>query len=343
VASPAPPSGAPIASGPVVAVPLSTGVIAAHRVADGAPHWTRELRAEQSLAADGERIYVASGEAIHALVAGTGDVAWTASIGGKPTAPPLAHAGWVIAAAAGELIALRASDGSVLWRKVVGPIEFRPSLDGELLVASIADGRIVALDVRDGSSRWATDLRASPGEPFAIGGRVYVGTKDRYFYSLLSSTGRIEDHRKIAAEILGRVAVNDRFVYFSALDNTVRAFLRRGGSEAWHQGLSYRPGTGPVLLGEVVVVPGYVEAPLPAFAAANGTAAGTLSFGGLLVALPVFTTLADGRDVVFAATGGLENKWTVSLQAPPLVAPVVVRPLTALPGVAVPIPPLPGW
>jgi outer membrane protein assembly factor BamB len=342
VASAAPPAGAPVVSGTLLIVPLSTRGIAAHRVSDGALQWNKELRAEQSLAADGERVYVASEEAIHALTAASGSVAWRVPMGGKPTAPPLAHGGWVIAAAAGELVAIRATDGVVMWRSKVGPVEFRPSLDGELLVASVVDGRIVALDVRDGSARWTTDLRASPGEPFVIGGRVYVGTKDRYFYSLLSSSGRVEDHRKIAAEILGRVAVNDKYVYFAALDNTVRAFLRRGGSEVWHQGVSYRPGSGPVLVGEVVIVPGYIEAPLPAFSAATGAAAGSVPFGGLLVALPVFTTLPDGRNVVFALTGGLENKWMVSLQVPSLVAPIVAQPLTALPGVAVPIPLPPG-
>jgi len=323
-------------------VPLSTGAIAAHRISDGALQWSKELRAEQSLAADGERVYIASGEAIHALTAATGAPAWRGGLGGKPTAPPLAHGGWVIAAAAGELVAMRATDGMVMWRTPVGPVEFRPSLDGELLVVSVADGRMVALDVRDGSSRWTTDVRASPGEPFAIGGRVYVGTKDRYLYALLSSSGRIEDHRKVAAQLLGRVAVNDRHVFFTALDNTVRALLRRGGAEVWHHGVPYRPGAGPVLVGDVVIVPGYIDSPLAAFSVTDGAAAGNVPFGGLLRALPVFTTLPDGRNVAIAVTGGLENKWMVSLQAPSLVAPVVVLPLTALPGVAVPIPPPPG-
>ena len=258
--------------------------------------WSTELRAEQSLAADGERVYVASGEAIHALAAVNGRVAWRAPTGARPTAPPLAHAGWVIAAAGGELIAIRASDGTVMWRKPVGPVEFRPSLDGELLVVSIVDGQIAALDVRDGSPRWTTRLGATPGEPLVIGGRVYVGTKDRYFYSLRSSSGRIEDHRRVAAELLGRVAVTDQHVYFAALDNTVNAVLRRDGAIRWRKGVMYRPGAGPVVLGDVVIVPGYVEAPLPAFSAATGAAAGAVTFGGLLVALPLFAKLPDGRD-----------------------------------------------
>ena len=150
-----------------------TGAIAAHSLRDGALLWSTELRAEQSLAADADRVYVASGEAIHALNAADGRVAWRAPAGARLTAPPLAHGGWVIAAAAGDLIAIRASDGTLVWRKHVGPVEFRPSIDGELLVASIVDGHIVALDVRDGTELWRTRVGASPGEAVVLGGRVY--------------------------------------------------------------------------------------------------------------------------------------------------------------------------
>ena len=334
--------GAPVMAGSTIVVPLSTGVIAAYALRDGAPAWSAELRAEQSLGADADRVYVAAGEAIHALAVVDGRVAWRVATGGPPTAPPLVQGGWVIAAAAGDLIAIRATDGTVMWRQHVGPVEFRPSIDGELLVASIVDGQIAALDVRDGSSRWTVKLGASPTEPVAIGGRVYVGTKDRYFYWIVSSSGRIEHHKRVAAELLGRVAVTDDHVYYASLDNTVNAMRRRGGSMSWHQGVIYRPGAGPVVVGDAVIVPGYVDMPLPAFAAATGAPAGNLPFGGLLVALPLFITLPDGRDGVVGAIGGLENKWMLTLRAPSLVPPIAVQPLTVLPGIAVPIVPPPG-
>ena len=337
VPSSAPPSGAPVLAGTSVVVPLSTGAIAAHALRDGALIWSTELRAEQSLTADADHVYVASGEAIHALNAANGRVAWRAPVGAKLTAPPLAHGGWVIAAAAGELIAMRAADGTVVWRQKVGPVEFRPSIDGELLVASIVDGHIAALDVRDGKALWKKALGASPGEIVVLGGRVYVGTKDRYLYVLIASSGRIQDHRPIAADVIGRVAVTDQLVYFATLANTVNAVRRRDGALTWHKGVMYRPGSGPVVVGDAVIVPGYVEAPLPAFAAATGAAAGAVSFGGALVALPLFTKLPDGRNAAIGLTGGLENRWMVTLQTPAVVPDLPVQPLTVLPGVAVTI------
>ena len=55
------------------------------------------------------------------------------------------------------------------------------------------------------------------------------------------------------------------------------------------------------------------------------------------MALPLFTKLPDGRDAAIGITGGLENKWMVTLRAPSFVPPIPVQPLTVLPGVAVPI------
>lgn len=338
VPSAAPPSGAPVVSGTSLVVPLRTGVITAHSMTDGAVRWTVPLAAAKPLAADDQRVYVADGEMLHALSAADGKVAWRVVAGRPMTAPPLAHAGWVLLAAAGDLIAIRAEDGAVVWRMTLGPIEFPPSLDGDLLAVSLVDGRVIALDLEDGSERWTKNLYSSPGEPFVVGERVYVGTQDKTFYVLYASSGRVEDHRPIGSQVRGRVAVDDERVYMAGLDNMLRAVRRRGGALLWQKSLVYRPAAGPVLIGETVVVPGYVETPLPVFAVATGAQAGALGFDGSLVALPVFTSLEDGRFAVIGITGGLENKWTISLRTPPLVHPIAAQPLTVLPGEQVPLP-----
>jgi outer membrane protein assembly factor BamB len=343
VPSAAPPAGAPIVSGTSLIVPLRTGVITAHNLTDGAVRWTVPLAAAKPLAADEQRVYVADGEMLHALSVTDGKVAWRMVAGRPMTAPPLAQAGWVLLAAAGDLIAIRADDGVVVWRKPLGPIEFPPALDGDLLVVSMVDGRLIALNLKDGSERWTRNLHSSPGEPFVIGDRVYVGTQDRTFYVLYASSGRIEDHPPIGAPLRGRVAVDNVRVYMTGLDNMLRVVRRRGGARLWQKSLGYRPAAGPVLIGETVVVPGYGETPLPVFAVETGAPGGALGFDGPLVALPVFTTLPDGRLAAIGITGGLENKWTISLRTPPLVHPIAAKPLTVLPGEAVPLPQPPRW
>ena len=313
----------------------------AHRLSDGRPLWKIALGAEQPLASDGERIYVAAGESIHALDPATGATLWRAPLGGKPTTAPVPRAGWVIAAAAGELVAIRATDGAVVWRKPVGPVEFRPSLDGELLVAPLTEGSVLALDVRTGDQLWEYIVESAPTEPLAIGGRVYFGTLDKSFYTVDAATGRREWRWRIGAEVRGRAAVDDRHIYFVAMDNVLRAIDRGNGAQRWKVGLTYRPAAGPVVLGNAVIVPGDVDM-LPALAATDGKPVGKIAFVARLAVLPVFALPADGPPAVIAITGSLENKWLMWSMRPSPVPALPVQPLTTLPGDAVPLPVVPS-
>ena len=334
-----PPSGSPVLAGPTVVVPLQSGAIAGHRLADGSHAWTSELSAERPLAADADRIYVAAGEALHALDAESGVVRWRVPVGGPLTAPPRAHEGWLIAAVGGELVAIRASDGTVIWRKPVGPVEFRPTLDGELLIVPVVEGHVLALDVPTGEVRWKREVGSAPTEPLAIGGRVYVGTQNKWFYEIDLTSGRVRSHRYVGAKLLGRAATDDRNVYFTALDNVLWAVDRRSGAVQWRQGLSYRPEAGPVVLGEYVVVPGRVAA-IPAHAAQTGAPAGTITFAAGLVALPLLGRIG-GLPFAVGLTGSLENKWNIVLLEPSPVRPLPIVPLTALPGEMVLLPTAP--
>lgn len=341
VSSVGPPAGAPVIAGSVIVVPLQGGALAAHHLDDGREIWKSELAAEKPLASDDARVYIAAGEAIHALDADTGQVAWRVPAGGPPTAAPLAHAGWVIFAAAGELIAVRATDGHVIWRQQLGAIEFRPALDGDLLIAPLVDGNVVAADVQTGAVRWKCDLKSSPTEPFVVGGRVYVGTANKWFYSLHASNGRIDYRWNVGAVVMGRPAVDQRHVYVVALDNVLRALDRGSGALRWRVGLIYRPATGPVVLGGYVMVPGPVES-IPAFNARTGAPAGAIGFPAKLNALPLLGESPSGSAFGVAITGSLENKFNVTLFQPSPFAPVPLTPLTALPGEAATLPQLPG-
>jgi outer membrane protein assembly factor BamB len=330
-----------VLSGSTIVLPLQTGAIAAHRLSDGAPMWTSELAPERPLAADAEHVYVPSGEAIHALQAETGRVAWRVPLGGPSTAPPLAHAGWVIAAAAGEVIAIRAADGETIWRQKTGPVEFRPAVDGELLFVSVVEGHLLALDVRDGSGRWKEPLGSAPGEPFAVGGRVYLGTQDKRFYVLHAESGRIESSRRIGGETRGRTAVDDDHAYFASMDNVVWAVDRADGAIEWKHGLVYRATAGPIRVGAVVLVPGQNVDVLPVFDARTGTPAGTVTFPALLGAVPLLVERPEEPPALVAVAGAHEKPWVLVMLETSLVPAIPIQPVTVIPGeaVALPLPP----
>ena len=276
-------------AGTSVVVPLSTGIIAAHAV----PRWRPLVvdRAARRAIPLGRR---------RACLCGVGRSDPCARCRHRPRgvarpdwrqAHPLHlwRAGWVIAAAGGE-----AHRHSCLGRNRDVAEAARPGR-----VPAVARRRtarrfdrrrsVAALDVRDGSPRWTRRLGATPGEPLAIGGRVYVGTKDRYFYR----TALVVQAHRGSPESRGgtaRAGRGDRPARASP-PWTIRSTPCCGATVRFAgTGVLYRPGAGPVVLGDFVIVPGYVEAPLPAFSATTGAAAGTVSFGGLLVALPLFAT-----------------------------------------------------
>jgi outer membrane protein assembly factor BamB len=325
----------------MIIMPLKTGAIAGHHLSDGRLVWMAEVAAEKPVATDAERVYVAAGEAIHALNATTGAVLWRVGAGGPVTAAPLAVSGWVIVAAAGELLAIRATDGHIIWRRPIGPVDFRPGLDGDLLVVPVAEGHVLGLDVQTGTDLWRRELASPPTEPLAIGGRVYVGTRDKRFYALYASSGRVESSRFVGAVLLGRAAADDDHVYFAALDNVLWAVDRGHGGVEWKKGLTYRPAAGPVLLGGYVAVPGPVES-IPAFIAKSGAPAGTIAFPARLVALPLFGESAGGSVFAIGITGNLENKWSLALFEPSPLPPPPLLPLTELPGEVAPLPTVPG-
>jgi outer membrane protein assembly factor BamB len=332
------PLGAPVLAGSIVVVPLQTAVVG-HRLNDGQRIWTTELIAEQPLASDDERVYVAAGEALHALNATNGTVAWRVGGTGKVAAPPLARAGWVIAAIGGEVLALNANDGTVVWRKTVGSMEFRPALDGDLLIVPAVDGRVLAINLEDGTERWTKMLDAEPTEPYVIGERVYLTTAAKLFVTLRAGSGRVESRIQVGALTKGHAASDEHHIYFAAMDNLLWATDRGDGAIEWRKPLQYRPAGGPVLLEGVVIVPSYVAA-LPAFNVKDGTDAGQLTFPVRLAMLPLFAH-AEGVQAVIAITG--ENDWTLSMRVPSFLPPAPpMQPLTELPGVAVPPPRLPG-
>ena len=293
------------------------------------------MLAAHPIAADDERVYIASRDAVHALQLSSGQELWRKEIG-TLTAPPIVRNGWLVVAAAGTLTALRASDGSALWSRQMGPMDASPAIDGDVLFVPLADGRLVSLALATGEPRWERRLGGAPAEPLAVGGKVYVGAADKVFYALDAESGDIEWPFRIGAGPRGRAAADDGKVYYIALDNILRAFDRGDGALEWRKGLPYRPASGPVLIGSALLVPGSIVS-LPVFGE-DGTALTTVKFPATLVWVSNATTGPSGYPVVSVVTGDLQNPWTLwlfegSAEPPPI--PLVE--LTAAPGVTIAI------
>lgn len=326
----------PIMDGARIFVVLESGHIAAHRLTDGSEAWRAELRSDQVVAVEGDRIFVTSGEALYALNAETGAVLWHAATG-TLTAPVLAHEGWIIAAAANTLSAFRAADGGKVWSRESLAQHVRPTIEGDTLYVPLDAGGLLALDLRTGQERWARHFAGAPTDVLAFADRIYFGSADKYFYCLVAADGATSWRKQIGTTLRGRPVANRSRIFVAGTDNVVLAFDRGSGAERWHAAVAYRP-AGLILVGPAVLVPG-TSAELRAFDAVTGKPAGQMTLPASLAIVPAFGEFKK-ETLMAAYIGSLTGEWKLLLTQPPPPAapPLALEPLTTLPGIIVPVP-----
>jgi outer membrane protein assembly factor BamB len=325
-----------VVSGSHVYLVLQPGVVVAYRIADGSVAWQRELRTDQPMATDGDWLFVVADDSIQALKIADGTTAWRIGVR-DVTAPLLAKDGWIIVASRGHLTAYRATDGTEVWTREGGDQQIRATIEGDTLYVPLVEGAVQSLDLTTGHERWTRRVGGAPTEVLAFADRVFVGSANKYFFCLDAGTGEVSWFFWVGAVVRGRPAADADHVYMTAVDNLVRAFDRRSGNKRWQADVKVRPITGPVVVGASVIVPG-TSAQLRAWNALNGQPAGQIAFEEPVAVAPAFRE-SGGVTLMAAVTGGgVSGKWTVSLMGPELPS-VAVVPLTALPGVVVPIRP----
>jgi outer membrane protein assembly factor BamB len=235
----------PLRNGQLVRVDLEKGTI------DG----SMAIQATQAPAAGDGLVFVTTADALTAVDA-RGTIRWSLPLRGGFSAPPLWDNGWLIAStSSAEVLGVRAKDGHVLWTQHVGaPVAALPIIAGDRAYVPLRDGRLVALELLTGTVVWEQPLGGSVGAPLALDDRLFVGTSDRYFYCLATADGHERWRVRVGGTVVGAPVVDIRHVYFTALDNVLRALNRFNGSQVWMAGLPFRPLGGPLLMGDIVLV-----------------------------------------------------------------------------------------
>lgn len=247
----------PITDGQIVVLLLRDATLACIGVADGKVRW--RVPTTSTLApAVGAGVVVAVADAIESLDPATGSAAWRTPLPSPPATPPLVRAGWVVQPLeSGEVVALSEADGTQVWRATLGArARVTPAVDGDLVFVGLDDGRIVALEVKTGTERWSQRIGGAIAGLFAIDGRVFVGGRDNFFHTLSQPDGLLLWKWRAGADVVGAPAVDESNVYFSSLDNVLRALDRRNGSQRWKAGLLVRPTSGPMILSNTIIVGG---------------------------------------------------------------------------------------
>ena len=270
----APPAAPAAIDGETAYVPLRSGRLVAVDLAAARVRWTAELAVSAAPAAGDGLVFVPQADGLAALAA-DGSPRWQLRVNGGFSAPLLWKGGWLVGAANnGDVLCLRALDGHVVWTaRVTSPVRGRPALTADRVYVSLEDGRVVSHDLATGAVMWEQTLGGTPGPVLALDDRVFVGSADKFFYCLDAEKGKRKWRWRMGAGIIGEPVVDDRHVYFVALDNVLRALHLWNGSQRWKQGLPVRPSGAPLLAGSILYVAG-VAAELHAYRADTGAPAG---------------------------------------------------------------------
>ena len=345
--------GGPPAAGPAydathAYVPLRGGTLTAVSLMDGTLSWSVTQATQFTPTAGDGLVVVSEANTLIGLRSGDGLVLWRTDMGAVVSAPPLWTTGWLVATLeTGEVVALRGADGHEFWRVALdGVLRVRPSISGTALFVPVEDGRIAAIELATGNLLWERGLGGAPREILPLDA-LFVGSTDNYFYRLSLESGSVDWRWRNGGDVVGAPTVDERRVYFVALDNILRSLDRRSGVQQWRQPLSARPTSGPVNAGSLILVSG-VSPRVRVFDTGDGSAAGQYDAPSALAAAPYVVPglpTAGPRMVILTGDGrlvGLQRgrgpaQFTLGFPPAPLLpvpdrlAPADVLPFTPLP------------
>jgi len=319
-ALPAPPAFPPAFDASQVYVSLKTSQLVALSTKDGSHVWSVECPMTAPPAAGDGLVFAGSEDLIEARTETDGRAQWRRPITGRVLSLYW-NTGWLLASTeTGPLLAIRAVDGEIIWQRDLGsPLSAPPAPSGDRLYLGLKDGRVLALSLQTGEDIWTQKLAESAAGILPVGNHVFVGGRDNQFHSLDAKDGDANWRWRTGADLLGLPVLDERRVYFIALDNILRGHSRNNGTMIWKRVLPMRPFTGPILSGETLIVPG-VAAELHGYNARNGQPqpSGDFSVKGaeneeMLLAAPPFLV---SEDLLILLTRGGQVRGVGSKAAP---------------------------
>lgn len=297
---PSPPSFAPAFDSEHAYVSLGTNQLVALLVKDGTTVWSVECPMSAAPAAGDGLVFAGSDGLIEARATADGRAQWRRPIKGKITSLYW-DTGWLLASTdTGPLLALRATDGEIIWQRDLGsplPVKAAPAPAGDRLYLPLNDGRVVALALATGEEIWTYQLTEPAVGILAVGDRVFVAARDNRLHSLDAEDAGTNWKWLTGADLLGVPVLDEKRVYFVALDNVLRGHGRNNGTMQWKALLPMRPFTGPLLSGQTLIVAG-VASELRGYSSIDGKQVGEIIVKGaeseeMLLAAPPHLTPQD--------------------------------------------------
>ncbi|HKY19736.1 MAG TPA: PQQ-binding-like beta-propeller repeat protein [Vicinamibacterales bacterium] len=306
-ALPATPAFAPAFDSDQAYVSLSTNQLVAVQIKDGATVWSVECPMSAAPAAGDGLVFAGSDGLIEARSKRDGRAQWRRPITGKVTSLYW-DTGWLLASTeTGPLLAIRATDGEIMWQRDLGAsLQAAPAPAGDRVYLPLKDGRVVALSLTTGEEIWTHKLSEAAAGILPVGDRVFVNAHDNHLHALETKDADTDWKWPTGSDLLGLPVLDEKRVYFVALDNVLRGHNRNNGTMEWKRVLPMRPFTGPLLSGQTLIMAG-IASELRGYDTSDGKQVGEIIVKGaeseeMLLAAPPYLTSQDL--VILLSRGG---------------------------------------
>jgi outer membrane protein assembly factor BamB len=186
--------------------------VAAYRLGDGRPLWTRDGVELGAGAAAGNLVLLThtDGSATEAVHLRTGEAAWRKPVEWSMLAADRDGRRFLATTPGGDLLAVHARTGAIAW--------ITPNAAGQLAVDDtrvyVAHGEdLLALNLTDGRPAWKHEVWSPVARPVVAGGVVFAGSDLQSMTMLDARTGRTVEDTPIIRRSVGHVVVVDGRLY----------------------------------------------------------------------------------------------------------------------------------
>lgn len=216
------------------------------------------------VAVDGDRVFLPLGQGVvRALRAGTGDLLWTAEVGGEISTPILPVADGILISlqqeGSGTLKKIDKTTGLTVWsHPLTRPFTSPLLAEGTFLYGGTQDGRVIAMEIETGRILWSVAtgdvVRGTP----TLGPKLmYIGSDDGSMYAIEKTPGNVLWKFKTQAAVRGRVTESDDRLMFGSRDGWFYALEKKTGRLKWKRRAGAAIEDANLVAGKIVVVGSY--------------------------------------------------------------------------------------
>lgn len=223
---------------------------------DGRSLWKNEKTSVVQPVTTGGLVFIATPESVEALSEETGEVAWQARIPADALPPTLHATDQLVVVTRGSEVHAWRTDGSPAWQRTLPspPTTRFVTAEGSLLVG-LRTPAIIAISAATGEIQWNAEIPAQPTALTLAGDRLFAPGTDGRLSAYRVDRGLKLKWRFRAVPAIADAVVDEQRVYFTLIDNTVRALDRDGGAQRASYPLTSRPVGGAILVGTTLFVP----------------------------------------------------------------------------------------